>query len=43
MNAYGIKRRVGDAGNTEYTLDEIITIHLPLENRGLFDDDSDDF
>ena len=31
MDAYGIKRRVGDAEITEYTSNVIITIYLPLE------------
>ena len=31
MDDYGITQRVGDAGNTEYTLNEMITIYLPLE------------
>ena len=44
MDAYGIKRRVGDAGNTEYTMNEIITIYLTLwKNWGLFYNDSDAF
>ena len=43
MDDYGITQRVGDAGNTEYTLNEMITIYLPLKDRDLFYDDSYSF
>ena len=36
FDAYGIKRGVGDAENTEYNLNKTIIIYLPLEKIDVY-------